>query len=305
MSLRFFVIKESTFMQQLAPSELILNNERVYHLGLHPFELADLIITVGDPNRVKMVSKYFDTVDIQISNREFETHTGYIGKKRITVISTGIGTDNIDIVLNELDALVNIDLKNRIYRPDKKPLTIVRIGTSGSIHPSVHVDDFLISDYALGLDGLLHFYDYNYSSEEQRLQKDFYAYLNQSKIALPVQPYIVSGNHDLIKDFNHDTFKKGIVLTAPGFYAPQGRNLRGVTKFAKQTIQHLTQFTFQELYLTNIEMETAGIYGLANHLGHRAISFNAILANRWEGTFSSNPTQTVEQLIQKVLDVLI
>ena len=292
-------------MHHLDPSELILLNDRVYHLGLHPDEIGDHIITVGDPNRVKMVSQHFDRIELKIKNREFETHTGYIGKKRFTVISTGIGTDNIDIVLNELDALVNIDLKSREYRPVKKQLNLFRIGTSGSIHPSVQVDDFLVSVYALGLDGLLHFYDYQYSESETLLRVALLEFLNNEKIELPINPYAVSGNIEFINRLNTNDFKKGLVLTAPGFYAPQGRRLGGITKFPKESIKKMTQFAYQGYNFTNIEMETAGIYGLGNHLGHKAISFNAILANRWEGTFSQHPSQTVENLIKKVLNLLV
>ncbi len=297
--------KELNIMHQLAPSELILTNQRVYHLGLHPDDLAELIITVGDPDRVKMVSKHFDCVEIQIKNREFETHTGYIGKKRLSVISTGIGTDNIDIVLNELDALVNIDLDNRVYKTIRKVLSIVRIGTSGSIHSSANIDDFLVSIDALGLDGLMHFYNYQYSDREQDLRNNLLAYLSGEQIVLPTEPYMVSSSDKLIRQLKNDNFKKGITLTAPGFYAPQGRILNGKTKFSKETIQKMTQFNFRGLNLTNIEMETAGIYGLANYLGHHAISFNAILANRWEGNFSSNPSQTIENLIKKVLALMV
>lgn len=292
-------------MQYLAPSELILSNERVYHLGLHPDEISELIITVGDPNRVKMVSKHFDRIEFQIKNREFETHTGYIGNKRLSVVSTGIGTDNIDIVLNELDALVNLDLKTRVNKPIKKSLKIVRIGTSGSIHPAVELDDFLVSVYAIGLDGLLHFYNYEYSEPEKKLRLGLLEFLNRANVELPVNPYLVSGSREIISQFNTHDFKKGMVLTAPGFYAPQGRSLRGITKLPKETIQKMVQYEFQGWNFTNIEMETAGIYGLANHLGHKAISFNAILANRWEGTFSKNPSQTVESLIKKVLDFIV
>ena len=209
------------------------------HLGLHPDELAELVITVGDPDRVKMVSKHFERIEIQIKNREFETHTGYIGKKRLTVISTGIGTDNIDIVLNELDALVNIDLANRVYKPTKKTLSIIRIGTSGSIHPSANIDDFLVSIYALGLDGLLHFYNYQFTEKELEHQNSLLEYLNREQIALPLQPYIVSGNSKLVSQLKISDFKKGITLTAPGFYAPQGRSLSGNTKFPKETIQKI------------------------------------------------------------------
>jgi uridine phosphorylase len=299
------VTKELNYMHHLAPSELILTNQRVYHLGLHPDELAELVITVGDPDRVKMVSKHFDHVEIKVKNREFETHTGYLGNKRLSVISTGIGTDNIDIVLNELDALVNIDLVNRVYKPSKKILSITRIGTSGSIHPSANIDDFLVSIYALGLDGLLHFYNYEYGDKEKELRNDLLEYLSSEEIILPANPYAVSGSSSLIRLLKKSDFKKGITLTAPGFYAPQGRSLSGNTNFSKETIQKMTSFNFQGLNFTNIEMETAGIYGLANHLGHQAISFNAILANRWEGTFSRKPSHTIENLIKKVLTLIL
>lgn len=288
----------------LAASELILNSDgSIYHLHLHPEQIADTIITVGDPDRVPMVSKYFDKIEHKIHKREFVTHSGLIGGKKISVISTGIGTDNIDIVLNELDALINIDLENRVIKKDLKSLNFIRIGTSGCLRPEIPVDSFLVSDYAIGLDGLLNFYKNEYSHKEISLltiiQKSFY----DAQINLGIQTQVASGSELLLDYFRHSEFFHGITVTATGFYAPQSRQLRAES-VAQNLFSVFEKVEFEDLKITNLEMETAGIYGLSKILGHHAISLSALVANRARGSFSANPEKTVETLIYKTLEIV-
>ena len=277
----------------IPPSELIINADNsVYHLNLLPGEIADTIITVGDQNRVNLVAQHLDTVHIEKTNREFKTVTGELGGKPITIISTGIGTDNIDIVFNELDALANIDFKTREVKNERKSLTFIRIGTSGAIQEDIPLDSFIISKYALGFDGLLHFYD----SEQFRLPE-----LEQQGSGL-FQPYAVAADEALLLDFKA-VGTEGITMTASGFYGPQSRNIRLKSRFNYE--DYLKLISYQGLKLTNLEMETAGIYGLSKLLGHRAISLNAILANRVTNHFSRQPAKTVEKLISKALEVIL
>ncbi len=285
-------------MLQISDSELVINADgSIYHLHLHPGDVADTIITVGDPNRVAQVSKHFSQIDVQRAHREFVTHTGWLGSKRITVISTGIGTDNIDIVLNELDALVNINFQTRTPNLEPQILNIIRIGTAGVLSAEVSLGSFVTSNYAIGLDNLLHFYDYKNSLSELSL-------CQQIKHLLPadlsISPYVFAASEELISKIRLDYH--GITLTAPGFYAPQGRQLRARSKLNLEMLTQLSEFKYEKLRLLNFEMESAGIYGLASVLGHRAISCNVILANRILGTFHSNPTEAVEKLIQRVLE---
>lgn len=291
-------------MKQIAESELILNKDgSVYHLHLLPQDLADTVITVGDPDRVPRVSRYFDTIELKKSKREFVTHTGTIKGKRITVISSGISTDNIDIVLNELDALVNIDLKARLPKTQLRKLNIIRIGTSGTIQADIPVDSLLVSKAAFGLDTLMHYYKRNVNEAEQQL-------LDALKLALPKAggfvPYIASADLGLIEKLGHDVLQ-GITFTAPGFYAPQGREVRAHAAHP-EFMNALQQFNLNGQRITNLEMETAGIYGLSAVLGHRAISFNVILANRSTQTFSKQPEKIVDnyirQLLERIADIL-
>ena len=283
----------------LAASELILNSDdSIYHLNLHPEDIADTVITVGDPDRVAEISKYFDTVEIKKTKREFTTHTGFLNGKRITVISTGIGTDNIDIVINELDALANIDLKTMTEKPKKKVLNFIRIGTSGAIQPNIKLDSFLLSEIAVGLDGLLHFYN-TLKMQNDSLITSLEKHLAWQNFA--VSPYAFDVNKQLFNTLSSKHTVSGITVTNTGFYGPQGRSIRLVPKL-KDFYEKLVSFNYQTKQLTNLEMETAGIYGLAKLLGHRAISINAILANRATGEFSSKPSKTVTQLIQYCLE---
>ncbi|WP_282165941.1 nucleoside phosphorylase [Cellulophaga baltica] len=286
---------------QLKPSELVLNADNsIYHLNILPEDIADTIITVGDPDRVGGVSKYFDTIEVKKGKREFHTHTGTLNGKRISVISTGIGTDNIDIVLNELDALVNINFETRKINSEKKQLDIIRIGTTGAIQPHINVGDFLLSEHAIGFDSLLRFYDAKHVLNEE-VQNSFIKHTTWSKDKST--PYVVSCDQDLAATFMSETMHKGFTATNVGFYGPQGRVLRLKTEDPSLN-DKLASFDYNGLKITNLEMETSGIYGLAKLLGHRAVSLNCILANRSTGEFLTNPTQATEKLIEYALKKL-
>jgi uridine phosphorylase len=288
-------------MQRIAESELILNARgAVYHLDLLPEELADTVITVGDPFRVKQVSKHFDSIEVEKHHREFVTRTGYIGKKRITVVSTGIGTDNIDIVFNELDAVLNIDLKSRTIKPTLKSLNIIRIGTAGSLQRSIPVDSFVASTHGLGLDNLLNYYRLDHNEEDRQL---LHSFITQTGLNSQVSnPYICSATAALLKHFV-DGFHHGITVTCPGFYGPQGRVLRlGLRN--PDLISNLTDFTFGQHRIANFEMETSGIYGIGRLLGHHCLSLSAIVANRIDKEFSKDSNAVVERLIEKTLDTI-
>ncbi len=288
-------------MHRIAESELILNARgAIYHLDLLPEELGDTIITVGDPFRVKEVSKYFDHVEVIGHHREFVSHTGRMHNKRITVVSTGIGTDNIDIVLNELDALVNIDLKTRTIHKTIKSLNILRIGTAGSLQADIPVDSFVASTHGLGLDNLLNFYRLEHNEEEKQLLHSFITKIQSH--GQMCNPYICSASASLLKHFV-DGFFRGITVTCPGFYGPQGRILRLGLK-NPELIDNLTGFSFGRHRIANFEMETSGIYGMGKLLGHNCISLNAIVANRIEKKFSKDSYTLVDQLIQKTLEII-
>lgn len=283
-------------MTNLSTSELILNADgSIYHLHLAPQEVATNVIFVGDPERVGKVSRYFDNIETKRRHREFVSHTGTIGQKRLTVISTGIGTDNIDIVMNELDALVNIDFDSRTIKPQHTQLSIIRLGTSGSLQPHIPINSILLSEYAVGLDGLLNFYNYN--NEESLLQ----TIKEQANTLWDISHFYTAKRGVILQ--NEEGFEKGITLTCPGFYAPQNRSLRVDSKLYTLFSQ-LTAIQWQGLHITNMEMETAGIYGMANLLGHKALSVNAILANRANHTFSSDPEKVVEAMIERVLGLI-
>jgi uridine phosphorylase len=288
-------------MQKIQESELIINKRgAVYHLDLRPEELADTIITVGDPDRVAQVSKHFDRIEFQCQHREFVSHTGYLGKKRLTVLSTGIGPDNIDIVLNELDALVNIDFTTRTIKSQLTSLNIIRVGTSGSLQADIPTDSFVASTHGLGIDNLLNFYRYEENEEEKQLLQSF---VTQTQLHHRIsQPYICGCSAGLIKHFVNN-FHHGITVTCPGFYGPQGRILRlGLSN--PQLIDRLTQFAFGPHRITNFEMETSSIYGLGKLLGHHCLSLSAIVANRVSKQFSSDSQKAIQQLISKTLDIL-
>lgn len=299
---RFFYTALSTFtlMKRIAETELILNDDgSLYHLNLLPGDVADTVITVGDPYRVAQVSKHFDHIELKKTKREFVTHTGTIGGKRLTVLSTGIGTDNIDIVLNELDALVNIDLQSRLPNQHLRSLNIIRIGTSGAVQADIPVDSLLVSSAAIGLDTLMHYYRQTLTAAEEKLLASFKAMLPAD---YHLNPYIASADTSLINKLA-DNLQQGITLTAPGFYAPQGREVRA--KSATPGLMELLQnFESDGQRITNLEMETAGIYGMASVLGHKAISFNVILANRATQLFSKQPDVVMEGFIKDILERL-
>ncbi|HEX4374406.1 MAG TPA: nucleoside phosphorylase [Puia sp.] len=288
-------------MQRIAESELIINDRgAVYHLNIRPEELAYNIITVGDPERVSLVSKYFDKIETRSHHREFVSCTGSIGKKRITVVSTGIGTDNIDIVLNELDALVNIDFETRTIKKNLTQLNIIRVGTAGSLQANIPVDSFVVSTHGLGIDNLLNFYVHQQNEEEKELLHSFVT-LTQMHNRFS-QPYITGASSSLIKHFVNG-FHHGITVTCPGFYGPQGRVLRlGLSN--PGFIDKLTQFQFGNHRIANFEMETAGIYGLGKILNHHCLSISAIVANRITKEFSKDGGVVIEKLVMKTLEII-
>ncbi len=288
-------------MQRIAESELIINKRgAIYHLDVRPDELGETIITVGDPSRVDSVSRYLDRVECTCNHREFITHTGFLGKKRISVVSTGIGTDNIDIVLQELDALVNINLESRTINSTLKHLDIIRIGTSGALQADILVDSFVASSHGLGIDNLLNFYRNDQNDEEKQLLQSFTTHTQLHHTIS--HPYITGASPRMLKHFVGG-FHQGITVTCPGFYGPQGRVLRlGLNN--PQLIDRLSDFRFGQHRITNFEMETSGIYGLSKLLGHHAISLSAIVANRVSKQFSNDVHRTVDNLIKKVLETI-
>lgn len=282
------------------PTELILNpGGSIYHLHLRPEQIAPTVFLVGDPDRVPMVSKHFDEIEHRERKREFITHTGRIGKARLTVISTGIGPDNIDIVLNELDAAVNIDFETRTVKEKLTSLRLIRLGTSGSLQRDIPVDSMVVSALGIGMDNLLSFYRPRLSREETKLKKAFNTFLKTLKIS---KISAVAAADPVLLKLLSEVHLSGITLTCPGFYAPQGRSLRAKSALDKSFFERVSDFQFEGNRITNFEMETAAIYGLARLLGHRALSCNAIIANRQTGGFSKNPQRAVEDMIERVLD---
>jgi uridine phosphorylase len=287
-------------MQRIAESELIINSRgAVYHLDLRPEELAPTVLTVGDPDRVARISRHFDSIEVKQQHREFVSHTGRIGNKRISVVSTGIGPDNIDIVLNELDALVNIDFESRMIREKTTSLNIMRVGTSGALQEDIPVDHFVASTHGLGLDNLLNFYRHEHNEQEKQL---LHSFVTHTQLHAQLSPYISTASGALLKNFV-DGFHQGITVTCPGFYGPQGRILRlGVKN--PELVDRLTQFRFGQHRISNFEMETSAIYGLGKLLGHHCLSLNVVVANRIRKEFSSDSIAAVDRLIEKVLGVV-
>lgn len=293
-------------MAVLQDSELILNPDgSIYHLGIRPEHLADTIILVGDPQRVEKVSQYFDAIEFQQQRREFVTCTGRVGQQRFTCLATGIGTDNIDIVFNELDALVNVDLETRQIKEEHKALTFIRLGTSGSIREDLPVDSFLVANYGIGLEGLMLFYEQRRNALTEALKEQFTSYLQGLHFQFPIAPTFASADQELVARFQGGAWQQGISITATGFYAPQNRTIRAKT-VVSDLFTLMQDFSFQnKLNITNLEMETSAIYGMANILGHRALALNAILANRPTGRFSSDPKGMEKRLIQQFFDAYL
>jgi len=283
-------------------SELVLNDDgSVYHLHLKGEHVADTVILVGDPGRVAQVANFFDSVEFQASNREFVTVTGSYRDQRFTVLSTGIGTDNIDIVMNELDAAINIDLQNRIPLLHRKSLNIVRIGTSGALHQDIPVDSFVISTHGFGLDGLIYYYDYQFTDNELDIMNVLNKHLKwNSNLATP---YIVAASEKLIDRLGQGMIS-GITATATGFYGPQGRKL--IIKLKNRQMHRLFRsFEFQGHRITNFEMETSGLYALGKMLGYQCCTCCAIIANRVTKQYSKDHKKVLNQLIESVLDRLV
>lgn len=277
-------------------SELILNPDgSIYHLQAKPGQLAERIITVGDQERVDLFERHFQKIDTRITNREFRIITGTVRGERISVLSTGIGTDNIDIAINEIDALFNIDFEKRTVKDDKTILHFIRVGTSGAIRPEIKIDSFIRSSSAIGFDGLMHFYD---SSHVRNLALEGIIRSHMKMYTL----YAIDASSHLLDHFD-SIGKEGITITAPGFYAPQSRKLR--LDFSFDIIKSVLEIELENQAITNLEMETAGIYGLARMLGHEAISLNAILANRYTGEFSDKPSSTINHLVEQALELAL
>ena len=283
-------------------SELILTPEnRVYHLNLKNEDIADTIILVGDQNRVAQISNYFDKIDFRTAHREFITHTGFFNGKRITVLSTGIGPDNIDIVMNELDAAVNIDPVKRELNPQRRTLNIFRLGTSGCLQEHIPVNGLVVSSYGLGFDGLLNFYEGSAAINEDSISEKFIQHMHWPN-KLPY-PYCIAASINLLRSFDDKIFFKGITATAPGFYGPQGREIR--LKAAIPNLNNLLNtFILNNLQITNFEMETSALYGLGRLLGHNCLTICVIIANRMRKEFSTDYKKSVEVLIENCLNKL-
>lgn len=283
-------------MSKIADSELIINGDgSVYHLNLKPKDISDNIIAVGDPGRVYRVSKFFDTLDFEMNKREFITHTGTYKGKKITVISTGMGTDNIEIMMTELDALVNIDLKTREIRKRRKKLNIIKIGTSGSIQNDIRLGTHLVSEYAIGLDNLYAYYDFPQDDTGRSISRKL-----KETLHLPFEPYCTRCSEKLLEKIAFDMLK-GNTLSAPGFYAPQGRQVRIEPKMPT-LLNELIHFHVRDFWLTNFEMEASAYYGFGAMMGHEVLCLNAIIANRVKKTFSKNYNKIIDSLIELVLE---
>lgn len=283
-------------------SELIINSDgSIFHLHLKPEQISDNIILVGDPGRVDTVASFFNKIDFTLQNREFKTVTGWFNGERITVISTGIGTDNIDIVLNELDALANIDLDTRTIKEEHKSLNIIRIGTSGGLQPDMPVNSFVVSEKSVGFDGMLNFYANREKYCDVEFEKAFKTYTNWNE-SLPTF-YVVDSSKKLSSKFNDDIFTRGVTISAPGFYGPQGRVLRIPLAYPDLNLQ-IEKFRYKHYKITNFEMESSAIYGLSKMLGHEALTICLIIANRVVLTANENYRDEMKKLIRIVLERL-
>ena len=288
-------------MQAIPSSELIINSDgTIFHLHLRPGDIANTIILVGDPGRVNTIASYFDRIEVETANREFVTKTGDIGNKRLSVLSTGIGTDNIDIVMTELDALVNIDFETRTIKPKQQSLRILRIGTSGALHADIPIGSMLMSDISVGFDGLLNFYAGRNSVSLEGPEKAFLSYMNWDKKL--AEPYFVPASENLINLFGKDVMH-GITISAPGFYAPQGRVVR-LGLWDPDFLQKIEAFRYEEMRITNFEMEGSAIAGLSLLLGHEAATICSIIANRHLKDMNTDYNQAIKKLVEKALEKL-
>lgn len=288
-------------MNTIPESELILDKRgAIYHLGVRPEEIADTILLVGDPDRVKKVSRHFDRIEHELQHREFITHTGYIGAKRISVVSTGIGPDNIDIALNEIDALVNINFETRTIKPTLKSLNLIRLGTSGALQENIAVDSFVAGTHGLGFDNVMHFYVKHNTGIELEMIDAFKQHTGLTEGN--VLPYIFEGSQRLLDIFS-DKYTKGITIGCPGFFGPQGRILRLELAYPG-LIDKLSGFKYYHHFISNFEMESSAIYGLGRSMGHQCISLNVIVANRVAQKFSRDSNKAVEKLIEHSMALL-
>lgn len=289
-------------MQKFKESELVLNPDgSVYHLRLKPEDVAPTVILVGDQHRVPVISKYFDKVEVKKSGREFVTHTGWLNGQRITALSTGIGTDNIDIVINELDAAVNIDLENKIPKQQHTTLNLIRLGTSGALQADIEVDSMVASEYGLGFDGLINFYSYSETILEKEMTDAFIQHTGWNQ-RLPY-PYIVRASDQLLQKLSFD-MTRGITATANGFYGPQGRQLRIPLAFPELN-ERIEGFRYGSHCITNFEMETSALFALGRILGHNTLTICDIIANRVTKQFSKDYKASVEKMIQVVLERIV
>jgi len=287
-------------MKRIAESELILNDDgSIFHLHIKPSQLADKVILVGDPGRVKLAASFFTSIECEVESREFRTATGVYKGKRISVISTGIGTDNIDIVMNELDALVNVDLETRLPKEQKKSLDIIRVGTSGSLQAEIPIDSFLISEKSIGFDGLLNFYETRNEVSDIAFEKAFTTFVDWNELL--AKPYVVNSSAKLVDRIHSEATVKGVTISAPGFYGPQGRIIR-LNTMDNGLNDKIAAFRYQGYKVTNYEMESSAIAGLSLMMGHQATTVCAIIANRTNGTSSPDYKKTITQLLQYVLD---
>ncbi len=289
--------------RRIEESELIINNDgSVFHLHLKPGEVAEYIILVGDPGRVKVVSSFFESIEVERSNREFVSATGIYKGKRVTVVATGIGTDNIDIVINELDALVNVDFETRTVKENLTTLNFVRIGTSGSLQKDLPVDSCVLSEKAIGFDGLLNFYKGRNEVVDLEFEQSFVNYLDWNPLL--TSPYVVDASRFLVQKLAVNNFNTGATISAPGFYGPQGRVIR--LGLADEAInEKISKFIHKNHRITNYEMECSAIYGLSKLLGHHAATVCVIIANRKAGEYSKDYKPVIKDLIKKVLDSLV
>lgn len=288
--------------QAIPASQLVLNNEgAVYHLALHPEEIADDILLVGDPGRADAIASYFEKIEVKRQNRELWSRTGYYNGKRITVLSTGMGTDNLDIVMNELDTLANIDLKTRMPKEEHRTLNLIRLGTSGALQADIPVEDaYVATRYAIGLDGLLYFYEGNERVNEIAMRDAFIEQMDYPK-DLPM-PYVVEGSMELLDKLGQGYFQ-GLTATAPGFYGPQGRTLRMGLAYPKNN-RKIEAFRYQNWRVCNFEMESSALYGLGKMMGHRCLTICAVIANRVSEKFCIDYHPYVDKLIKNTLDRL-